>query len=92
MPLRIPRIAYALIAALLLALAVSNGAAQSTTAQSDYRLIEARIAAERQDDGRVKVALELRRSDAGWDERIQPRRRYLAIDAPIDMWRYTEPL
>lgn len=92
MPLRIPRIAYALAAALLLALAVSNGAAQSTTAQSDYRLIEARIAAERQDDGRVKVALELRRSDAGWDERIQPRRRYLAIDSPIDMWRYTEPL
>lgn len=92
MPLRISRVALALAAALLLALAVSNGAPQSTAAQSDYRLIEARIAAERQDDGRVKVALELRRSDAGWDERIQPRRRYLAIDAPIDMWRYTEPL
>lgn len=92
MPFRIAQAALALVAALLLALAVSNGAAQSTTVQSDYRLIEARVAAERQDDGRVKVALELRRGDAGWDERIQPRRRYMPVDAPIDTWLYTEPL
>ena len=89
MPLRI---AVSLVAILLLTAVVLHESKRPAAAQTDNLLIEARITAERQDDNRVKVALELRRESADWTERLQPQRRYLSADAPIDVWRYSEPL
>ena len=89
---RIPRIAAALAAIILLTLVVSRGSAQPAKAQTDDQLIEARITAEQQEDGRVKVALELRRDSTDWDDRLQPQLRYLRADAPINAWRHSEPL
>ena len=76
---------------LLLTAAALYASTHPTAAQPNDLLIEARITAERQDDNRVKVALELRRGD-DWSERIQPQRRYLPADSPIDVWRYSDPL
>ncbi len=87
-----PRIAVSLAVILLFAAAVLHESQQSAAAQTNDLLIEARITAERQEDNRVKVALELRRESADWTERLQPQRRYLRADAPIDAWRYSEPL
>lgn len=89
MPLRI---AVSLVAILLLTAVVLHESKRPAAAQTDNLLIEARITAERQEDNRVKVALELRRESADWTERLQPQRRYLSADAPIDVWRYSEPL
>ena len=87
MPLRTAPLAIIL----LLTAAALYASTHLTAAQTDDLLIEARIIAERQEDNRVKVALELRRGD-DWSERLQTQRRYLPADSPIDTWRYSDPL
>ncbi len=82
--------------ALLLALSIALPAAllsqQPVAAEDDYLLIEARIAAHRQEDGRVGVALQVRRGDDGWGRQVIPERRFLPADADLERWYHTDPL
>ena len=59
--------------------------------QDEYLLIEARVAAQRHDDGRVEVVLEVRRDSAGWVEQIKPVHRFLPDPAPIGVWWNSTP-
>ena len=76
------------LAALLVAVMLSQ---QSVAAQDEYLLIEARVAAQRHDDGRVEVVLEVRRDGAGWTEQITPVHRFLPDPAPIGVWWNSTP-
>ncbi len=60
-------------------------------AEEDYLLIEARVAAQRHDDGRVEVVLEVRRDSAGWVEQIRPVHRFFPDPAPIGVWWSSTP-
>ena len=82
----------ALLLALSIALLTALLGPQPAAAEDDYLLIEARIAAHRQEDGRVGVALQLRRGDDGWGRQVIPERRFLPADADLDRWYHTEPL
>ena len=76
------------LAALLVAVMLSH---QSVAAEDEYLLIEARVAAQRHDDGRVEVLLEVRRDVAGWVEQITPVHRFLPDPAPIGVWWNSTP-
>ena len=76
------------LAALLVTVMLSH---QSVAAQDEYLLIEARVAAQRHDDGRVEVVLEVRRDGAGWVEQIKPVHRFLPDPAPIGVWWNSTP-
>ena len=82
----------ALLLTLSIALLTALSGPQPVAAEDDYLLIEARIAAHRQEDGRVGVALQLRRGDGGWGRQVIPERRFLPADADLDRWYHTEPL
>ena len=79
----------ALLLALSIALLTTLSGPQPVAAEDDYLLIEARIAAHRQEDGRVGVALQLRRGDDGWGRQVIPERRFLPADAELDLWHDT---
>ena len=79
---------FGLLAALLLTQLLSQ---QLAAAEEDYLLIEARVVAQRHDDGRVEVVLELRRDGAGWVEQITPVHRFLPDPAPTGVWWNSPP-
>ena len=81
----------ALLLALSITLLTAATGLQPVAAEDDYLLIEARIAAQRHDDGRVEVALEVRRDGAGWVEQITPVHRFLPDPAPIGVWWNSTP-
>ena len=76
----------ALLLALSIALLTALPGPQPVAAEEDYLLIEARIVAQRHDDGRVEVLLEVRRDSAGWVEQITPVHRFLPDPAPTGVW------
>ena len=73
---------------LLLAALLSQ---QFVAAEDEYVLIEARILAQRHDDGRVEVVLEVRRDGDRWREQITPIHRFLPDPAPIGVWWNSTP-
>ena len=81
----------ALLLALSIALLTALSGPQPVAAEDDYRLIEARIVAQRHDDGRVEVLLEVRRDSAGWVEQITPVYRFLPDPAPTGVWWNSTP-
>ena len=72
------------MAALLLATQLLSQ--ELVAAEDEYLLIEARVVAQRHDDGRVEVVLELRRDGARWVEQITPVHRFLPDPAPTGVW------
>ena len=81
----------ALLLALSIALLTALPGPQPVAAEEDYLLIEARIVAQRHDDGRVEVLLEVRRDSAGWLEQIMPVHRFLPDPAPTGVWWNSTP-
>ncbi len=51
-----------------------------------------RIAALKQADGRVQVALQERQADGSWGERQLPNQRFVPADAPTDRWLHSSEL
>ena len=88
---RAPIFAGALLLALSIALLTALSGPQPAAAEDDYLLIEARVVAQRHDDGRVEVLLEVRRDSAGWVEQIKPVHRFLPDPAPIGVWWNSTP-
>ena len=69
-------------------------AAQSdgmSTATMDPDL-NVRIAAQRLADGRVEFALQQRRQDGGWGDRLLPQRRFFPSNAASARWLVSSPL
>ena len=81
----------ALLLALSLALLTALLGSQPVAAEDDYLLIEARVAAQRHDDGRFEVLLEVRRDSAGWVEQIKPVHRFVPDPAPTGVWWNSVP-
>ena len=77
-----------LLVALLLAALLSQ---QFVAAEDEYVLIEARVLAQRHDDGRIEVVLEVRRDGDRWREQITPIHRFLPDPAPIGVWWNSTP-
>ena len=78
----------AALAPLLLAALLSQ---QFVAAEDEYVLIEARVLAQRHDDGRVEVMLEVRRDGDRWREQITSVHRFLPDPAPIGVWWNSTP-
>ena len=81
----------ALLLALSIALLTALQGPQPVAAEDEYLLIEARVVAQRHDDGRVEVLLEVRRDSAGWVEQITPVYRFLPDPAPTGVWWNSTP-
>ena len=54
--------------------------------------LNARIAAQRLADGRVEFALQQRRQDGSWGERLLPQRRFFPSNATTARWLVSSPL
>ena len=61
------------------------------TSASGNESVVVRIAARRQSDGDVEVALQYQNAD-GWSDRQLPTGRFLKADVPVDTWRYSSSL
>ena len=53
---------------------------------------EVRIVAQRRADGRVEFGLQQRGSDAAWDERLLPSRRFFPVRVEVGRWLWSSPL
>ena len=89
--LRLHRRAGALVGLLVALLLATMLPQQFVAAEDEYVLIEARVLAQRHDDGRVEVVLEVRRDGDRWREQISPTYRFLPDPAPIGVWWNSTP-
>jgi hypothetical protein len=61
-------------------------AAQETTGEQPEHELEARILAQRHDDGQVEFVLQVRHDGGPWSESATPARRFLPPGTAVDQW------
>lgn len=94
-PLR-RRLRRAVLVGLLGALGAAGlpavAAAQEATEQTARHELEARILAQRHEDGRVEFVMQFRREAEPWSRSAEPPRRFLPPDARADTWLFSSAL
>ena len=90
---RLRRAAVLLLAACTATAAVGGavGAQEATEAPADHEL-DARVLAQRHDDGRVEFVVQFRVAGDPWSESITPAQRFLAPGAETGVWFGASPL
>ncbi|MYE06873.1 MAG: substrate-binding domain-containing protein [Chloroflexi bacterium] len=68
--------------------AIALGAVQAAISVTS----EVRVGVKRLADGRVEVKLQQLDADQSWNDLELPPARFLTADAPVDRWRYTNPI